>query len=441
MQILFFITIVAALIWGGILLMHGGLLAGCMAVLLAASCLGSDLFQIPMKPMPLTIDRAVWAILMVQYVLWRRFGKADPKKIVAVDWVLFVFLAWVALGCFTHSGEVSPLPRLFFYYVMPVGLYWVTRQAVVTERAYKISLVVFVVFGVYLVITGIGEVKEISWLVYPKYILSSSYTEFLGRARGPFLNPVGNGLAMCLAILSAISLWKEVPRRWRPILIALLLLYFVGIYLTKTRCVWLGAIAAVAIISLVKIPRGKRLPLAVYGLLIGAVILASQWDRLISFKRDKGLSAQEVASSAELRPILAVVAWRMFKDHPIDGVGLAHYDENSKYYISKRGVDLPLERARGYTQHNVFLSLLTETGLVGMTLFLTILALWSFHAWKLHSDATWPDWARRQGLFFLAFLGAYLPNGMFQDVSQIAIVHLFLFFQAGLTMNLALKDE
>lgn len=438
MEAILTIAILVALIWGGILLARGGLLAGCVAVLITVSCLSSEFFQIRMKPMPLTLDRVLWVVLMIQYVLWRRFGKADPKRLTAVEWVLAAFFGWVLVGGVFNSGEVSPIPRLVFSYLMPLGLYWVARQANLTERAYKTVLIVFVVFGAYLTVTAIGEVKDLGWLVYPKYILTSSYKEFWGRARGPYLNPVGNGMTVCLAILSTLSLWNEVPRRWRLILIVLLLGNFLTIYWTQTRCVWLGAGTAVGIFILAKIPRGKRIPLVIYSLLIGSVVLASQWDHLISFKRDKELTAKETASSAELRPILAVVAWKMFKDHPIDGVGLCHYDENSKYYLDGRDFGLPLEKARGYTQHNVFLSLLTETGLVGVGLFISLLLIWSYYSLKLFCDTTKPDWARHQGLLFLAFLGAYLPNGMFQDVSQIAMINMFFFFEAGLMMNLLL---
>ena len=251
--------------------------------------------------------------------------------------------------------------------------------------------------------TAIAEVKNLSWLIYPKYILNASFEGFLGRARGPFLNPVANGLAICLGMLSAIAVWKEVPRRWRILLTFLVLLNLGGIYLTQTRCVWLGAIAALGIFFITTIPRAKRLPLVAYCLLIGVALVASQWESLLFMKRDKGLTAEDAAKSVELRPILAVVAWKMFKDHPVDGVGLSQYDPNAKYYLIDRGIDLPLERARGYTQHNVLLSLLTETGLVGMTLFVVVLLLWAYKGLKLRGDPVRPDWARRQGSFCSRF--------------------------------------
>ena len=47
-----------------------------------------------------------------------------------------------------------------------------------------------------------------------------------------------------------------------------------------------------------------------------------------------------------------------------------------------------------------------------------------------------PLWARRQGLFFLALVGSYLPNAMFQDMSLITMVNSLLFFMAGIIVGL-----
>jgi hypothetical protein len=79
MQAILTIAILAALIWGALLLLRGNLLAGCIAVLISASCLSSYFAEIPAKPMPITLDRILWVALLGQYILWRRFGKTAPK--------------------------------------------------------------------------------------------------------------------------------------------------------------------------------------------------------------------------------------------------------------------------------------------------------------------------------------------------------------------------
>ena len=51
--------------------------------------------------------------------------------------------------------------------------------------------------------------------------------------------------------------------------------------------------------------------------------------------------------------------------------------------------------------------------------------------------ATAPVWARQMGLVFLAFMTAYLANGMIHDLSIVLMVNMFLFFLGGTIMGRA----
>jgi O-antigen ligase len=129
----------------------------------------------------------------------------------------------------------------------------------------------------------------------------------------------------------------------------------------------------------------------------------------------------------------------MFLDRPLFGCGYGQYVDESRYYLHDRSTDLVLEKARPFCQHNVFLSLLTETGLTGMGLFVVLLFLWTRDAWRLWQCRAAPWWIREQGLLMMVLLGNYLPNGMFHDVSLIPMVNMVLFFMAGLTRGLAAR--
>ncbi len=97
---------------------------------------------------------------------------------------------------------------------------------------------------------------------------------------------------------------------------------------------------------------------------------------------------------------------------------------------------MPLERARGYIPHNVLFSLLAETGLVGLGLFVGAGGFWTRDAWRLWSNAACPLWARQQGLLMLIALAVYFINGMFHDVSVMPMANMTLFFLAGVTSGL-----
>src|SRR4029079_4464899 len=110
--------------------------------------------------------------------------------------------------------------------------------------------------------------------------------------------------------------------------------------------------------------------------LLGSLTLASAagllvgWEHFSAFKRDKDVSVEDMACSARLRLILAALAWQMFLDRPLLGCGFGQYVDEAPNYLSDRTTDLPLEKGRPYIQHNVFLGLLTETGIVGLGLFM-----------------------------------------------------------------------
>jgi O-antigen ligase len=287
--------------------------------------------------------------------------------------------------------------------------------------------------GVYLAVTAVAEVQQIEWLVFPKYILSTERLDWLGRARGPLLNPVSNGLLLTAMLLGLLMFWPEASRPGKAMILALSGLLWVGIYCTQTRSVWIGAGVAVLTILGLALPRNWRWPVLGGAVMVAGLVVFTQWDQLIAFQRDRVSSAEDTAASARLRPVLARVAWNMFLDRPLVGCGLAHYEDEVVYYLHDRSTELPLETARPFAQHNVFFALLTETGLPGMGLFSMMLGLWAYDGWRLWRDVAAAAWFRRLGLLLLAILAAYLVNGLFHDVSLLAMISMLLYYLAGLT--------
>jgi O-antigen ligase len=377
-----------------------------------------------------------WIVLIGQYLIWRKFGRTAPKAVSRAEIVLVALVGVLGLSVVTHDwrfGGALPASRLLFYYLMPLGIYWVASRTTATKRAALTVFALFGLFGVYLAVTAVAETRGLWWLVYPKYIASPDFVEFYGRGRGPLLNPIGVGFFMSVCLAGLLMWWPWSDRPGKVGLLGMATLLFAGIYATMTRSVWMGASVAAGSVVLLATPRRWRMPLAAAGLLIVVALGTTQWERFVAFRRDRGLSAQETADSIQLRPILARVAWNMFLDRPIWGCGFGQYQRECVYYLNDRTTELPLQRARPYIQHNAFLALLTETGLVGLGLFVLLLGFWTRDAWRLWRWRAAPLWARQQGLVMLATLAAYLPNAMFHDVAVIPMFHMLLFFQAGWT--------
>jgi O-antigen ligase len=67
-----------------------------------------------------------------------------------------------------------------------------------------------------------------------------------------------------------------------------------------------------------------------------------------------------------------IVAWNVFKDHPIFGVGIGNF--NAYYQIYTRELGL-LARAQDRSAHNLYLEIAAERGLAGLLMFGSIVVL------------------------------------------------------------------
>ncbi len=440
MEVILFFAVLAGLVWGAALIARGGLLAGCCLVLLAGSCFGHPFFHTQLGPLPITADRLLLAVLVVAYAAFRKLGLADPKPLRKSDYVLFALVGLLVVSTFTHAwwaGHSQPVARLLLEYLMPVALYWVARQTKLTATGVYWVFGLLAAFAVYLGVTAIAESHDLWWAVFPKYVVNSGYKEFLGRGRGPFLNPISCGVFISLGMFAAVLAWPQLSRgKQLGLLVLLMPLYTAGVYYSLTRSVWMGAGLGLLLLGWFIAPRNWRAPAIGGASLLALAFVAANWDSLTSFKRDKNVSEHDMAESAELRPILAVVAWKMFLDCPLLGCGYAQYDREKFKYLADRSSGMTLEKARRYTQHNAFLAFLSQTGIMGLALYVTLLALWGLDAWRLWNAGAAPLWARRQALLFLALLAVYVTNGMFHDICVAPMVNMIVFFMAGVTTGL-----
>ncbi len=299
------IASLVAVIWGAVIFLRGGLLAGALTVLLAGTCFGFSAMHVDAGPMPLTSDRILWALLMVQLVVWWRQGLTASRRIGRNEVLLLAFVGVLAASVAMHDWTVhrnQPLSQFVFYYLMPLGIDCAGWQARISERGLKVMFALFGVLRAYLALTAIAERWELNWLVFPPYITTSEFTEFLGRGRGPLLNPVANGMLMGICLGAGLMAWPRVSR-WGQLLLSFYsYLLCTGIACTMTRSVWMGGGLGLCLMLFLTLPRLYR-PWFLMAVVLGSTTLvAIEWANILEFKRDKYAGAEETASSAELRP-------------------------------------------------------------------------------------------------------------------------------------------
>lgn len=428
---------IAGLPWLALLWRKTGPLGLSLLTLFVAICFGYDFWH-SRGTFPVTLDRLCWGMLLVGLLLSAsrdggyRFAQTRADRFV----LLFLGYLVVAAGIpYLESRDTAGPSRWLFFYAFPGTLYFAARYARLTPAAEKAVFGLLAVLGLYLALTGVAEVGVWSALIFPHYIATTQASaEFFGRARGPLLNPVVNGYLMTLSWVAWTKLGLDMPGKFRWIVPIGHILLPVGLFCTLTRSVWLSAAVGLVLAGVWLLPPSYRrawVATGVFGLMLGAVILRGYfWE----MKRDRDLSAAEAARSVQLRPLLAAVAWRMVQDRPVLGFGLAQYDRAKRPYLEDPTAGLPLRQTRPYTQHNVFLSLLVETGVVGLMLGLFLLAAWSDTAWRLRNTR-----ASSLGLLAAVALSGYVVNGLFHDVSIIPGMNAVLFFVAGLAESARLQ--
>ena len=417
----------------------------CFSILLVGSVLGHDFFHVSVGPFPITLDRLLLGTLLLLFA-WQVFN--HRQQLTRLNFVDVFILGWLAVISFsTFSNDYTimdngPLSRLLFFNYLPVMLYFLIRWVRLEVEDLKVFAAIMVVFGLYLALTGVAETRDLSVLVFPKYIMTSETTEFFGRGRGPFLNPVTNGIFMAVCISCTLMWWPRTTSvRGRFAILAITMVIAFGVYSTFTRSTWLSLIAGMGAFVFWPSNRQQKGLMIVAATVVAIVSFPVIGHKIFSFKRDKEISQAQMEKSAELRPYFVEIAWDMFKDRPALGVGFAQYAKAKYPYLQGPHTTEPLRDTRTLMQHNVFLGYLVDTGVVGLSMLMCLLATGLLVSWRVWHNRKLDLWARQFALANVVLLAGYSVNGMFHDVSIIPMMHMLVFFWLGMVNNIYSRPD
>ena len=443
MAFFLFILAILGVIWGSVLAWRGSVVLGCAIYLIVACCLSGYFWSIDAAGLTWSLDRFFLAFLLFAFALQWKAGRADPKPFTRAEMFLAAFFALLLFSTFTSDwrkvgpDDESILMHLVNGYLVPVIVFLLARTAQLNEKHLRHVYIALGCFGVYLVLTAIGEAAGAWALVFPKYIADADLGTHFGRARGPMLQSarLGMYLIACGGALAAIWTWSGKWTRRGVVLAAVLLpLFLLAVYFTYTRSVWLGAGIALFIVMMATLNNRWRTLTIIGALGMAAMVVAIKGDKLIAFERDT--SAAHTAESTYMRASFAYVSWLMFQDKPITGFGFGQFPEESTYYLGDRATELQLEQIRGYIHHNTYLSLLVELGVFGLLLNLAVFVCWLWQAASLWRDRSLPFWVRSHALLFLAIVACHALQMLFREVSYAPIENGLIFFIAGTTSSL-----
>ncbi len=421
---------------------RASLLAGCGLLLVVSYALGHEFWNVKLGSLPITLDRLLLLGLLAAFAYQWRFGGLKIRPWTGSDWMLAAMLSiFVMSALFSGQPEItdgvtSKWGRLVTSFLLPALIYGIIRQLEITRRDWSRLLTWLVVLGIYLAATGAFEVAGQWSLVFPRYIANPDLGIHFGRARGPELNAVSLGLYVTACLLCAWTLLNYAQRRsYQLALLVAIPLMAGGVLLTYTRSTWIGLAASGLVSAAFYIPRRWRVTTIVGTGLVGLLLVTASWGQLLGIKREGTVEDSE--HSVGQRESFAYVSWQMFCDHPVLGVGFGRFYDCKLPYLSDRSQNFELESLRRLHHHNTLLSVLTETGLVGLAAFVGVFAVWVRSGWGLATNCESSSWTRAQGILMLALVANYQCSAVFHDLTLLPSQELLLFVFAAVTVNLS----
>jgi len=370
----------------------------------------------------------------------RRFG--------AVEWCMALYLVWNVYSMAAYHryaaglqipdqngliGEFS-VPRFIVVgTVVPFLMYFVGRHAFDRESAVRAALWAILAVAGYSAITSILQFSGPPELVWPSYIIDiPSYPD---RAVGVFNHPVANGMVLSfgLAIGMILASHRAEPpwRRYLALVGAIGCGW--GVYLTHTRAAWLTGL----VVLIIGVVFAKRARMG-FGIAIGfvAATILANWSVFVSSDRAAGgvASAQEVDDRLNT---IQTALWAVAQK-PIAGWGIGRFPAVNTFHHQQWSADIPWDRGYGIVSHGTEMGVLAELGIVGLVLWVGVLALIAFRfrdAYRSLSD----EKLSGQPIVLIAFmaLAVLVGTGLTVDLRFFDYPVVVVFLLAGIAVGCA----
>lgn len=322
--------------------------------------------------LPVGLDRLLLLVGLVSAFVNLPRPSHETTSAIAPRILLGLAILWTASSAilagtaFDSESVIELVDRIG---LVPLLLLIVAPRIFREPRHLRILLGTLVGAGLYLGVIALLETLGGDPLVWPGYIVDESVGIHIDRARGPFAQAVGNGMALFLCGIAAAvgyATWRR--RGLRVLALAVMALCTLGLLFTVTRSIWLGA-AVATIVVLVAMAELRRflIPVVVTaGAIVGLALAVVP-----------GLSGQAEERSSNQLPVwdrlnLNVAAVNMVEERPLVGFGWGTFRDESQPYFGLG--DYP-QRGFGSPAHNTFLSNAAEIGLVGTALWAGALLL------------------------------------------------------------------
>lgn len=315
-------------------------------------------------------DLLVLGILVSRFWEKRRTKFNPVKNLKSCWWVVGFFLFLLVSSFLAQNPSVALLKLARLLLLSLLGFYVAKTKPSLKEIRLPLSLGI-----IYSDLLAIGQFFNQAsfnglfyWLGERSFSLSTpgiAKTSLLGQlflrpyATFPHPNVLGGFLLVSLILIneSKLKLTKE-----KIIGYLALALGVIGLFLSFSRSVWLTAMASAFWLNLAYLKKRKASK-KIFSLSLIAWVLILFFLTALVFN----LPFNEAFAQ---RLKLAEISIEMIRDYPLSGVGLNNFIIHLPNYWGNPGLTYWLQPV-----HNLFLLVLTETGLIGFAFFVWLLIL------------------------------------------------------------------
>ena len=369
-----------------------------------------------------TPDRLVLIIILLLAVWSFMSGELQFSGLGTVGGYMLLLALIGTVSAFAVGRGAADYYRLFDFHYTPCIVFLLVTSIPHSHHKLAFVSLTFLAVGAYLAINGVFERFGPHALVWPQYILDPKVGIQFERTRGSFASSEALGAALVVTFLFYLlysTRAEGAARYWAYVLTPVTM---VTIYATNQRAAWVGLALCSGLLAIAKthMRRVARILVAV-GLLVflsGVASHLSIWEGTLFSKRQQTVRERWVNNLTTLDMGMA---------NPIFGVGYGNFKTQwPKYYhqIYDDVVDLT------DGNHNTFLGLFAEAGLVGLIPFVLIL----YHMFRvgLRVYGTAEGLEREFALVFLLAALSYVVGANFSDYrnAQFCNTTIFVLFGA-----------
>lgn len=383
--------------------------------------------------------RVIVLMMLGVFILRRALTKKRGARIDSPEWRMALFSGWLIVSALLYSNRTAFGLRIGLdVFIVPFLAYFLMRRLSQTEDDFRRLTRVTGYLGALIIGACVLERLVNGPLLY--------------RLKGPFMQGAARGssiLHMALIVIFFVGLLEVLRRREneqdRPVLKReLRWLLILGspfmIALTWARGNWIGLFLAFWIFLLL----GRRLVLqsrrlAVTGAVLVIIPLALVAAQTVvpSFLMTERIGEMDnVVGRFETWKI----ALRQGFEKPIAGIGL----NNTRDLLAVARTAIDESSGTGFTYttvHNSFLTFFAELGIIGLLLYLSIVAAIMRIGWRLYRKGRTVTLQWR-GVAVIAILVGYLAPGFFANTLQMfGFGHFLVFGFLGGLIGVSYRPE